>query len=230
MENLNEFVVLRSDVRHIIENIPYTTKKKLLDMIQPLDILVVGTPRIPGLNRFEKVTGSISSTIQKIIQGSEYNSCKIVSLDKQYIYAYGLDPLFGLQHEEKRFSKYPLKDYIRIMRNGCLVRVPNLEYDQKLKMQRYLNSKLGLSYNTSEVVKIGWNKLIKYLPFLKIDIEAPENKEELIKMKDGLICSTIISMAFIYGANIKLTENPMEVWPNDFISSSETQKIARIDY
>ena len=227
---LNEFINLRSDVRESLSTVPIVNKKKFAELIQPLDILVVGTPRIPGLTTTEKIIQKIGSTSLKVLQGSEYSSSKIVSLDKEYIYAYGLDRIVTeMNVEERQFSRYTLHEYLRLMINGCLVRVPNLEYEQKLKIQQYLNKQLGLKYDNSSVIKIGWNKFIKHLPFLKVDVEEPQNKRQLLNMKNGLICSTVITAAFLYGAGIKLTDNPLEVWPNDLLVSSKTQKIARIE-
>lgn len=73
----------------------------------------------------------------------------------------------------------------------------------------------------------------RYIPFMKLFFE--KNKEKLTQ-KDvndfakRLICSTIISMAYVYGANITFNElNPLDVWPADILTSDKMVPVLRYE-
>lgn len=214
-------LLITPGVKRVLANVPKVTKKEMYEMSEPCDILVVYSPK-----KYRKaIKGRAWATINSTIQGSPYSSSKLL-LDRDTISGYAVD----LKTGKNILGTYDHQNYMRQVTDACLIRVPGLTQGQKNKIVKYLKTRKGNSYDDDSVLKTVWNRLFrrKIMPFFKDSIPPPAT---LAMIREPLICSTIISIAFkAAGVNINFSKNPYDVWPRDFLLNTDTQKLCRFEY
>jgi hypothetical protein len=212
-------------VKQILNRVPVVTKKEMLSRLQIGDIMVAFTANKPLRDKFgAKQYGKILAAFQ----GSPYTSSKVV-VDKNYAAGYGITTNMKVPSDNK-VEKVPLAQAIRDRSEICLIRV-NTSDAIKKKAMKWVNSKMGLAYAESDLLKTTWDRFTnrKFLPFFKKNNMDPN---ELKDLQHPLFCSTIISIAYyVAGYRDKFNDHhPYDVWPRDFILDNNTEKICKIDY
>lgn len=212
-------------VKQVLRRVEVVTKKELLSRVQIGDIMVSFTANKPLKNKFgAKQYGKILAAFQ----GSPYTSSKVI-LDKNYAAGYGITTNMKVPSDNK-VEKVPIAQAIRARSEICLIRI-NTSDAIKKKAMRWVNSRMGLAYAESDLLKTMWDRFTnrKFLPFFKKNNLDPE---ELKSLQHPLFCSTIISIAyFVAGYKEKFNgHHPYDVWPRDFILDDNTEKLCKIDY
>jgi len=199
---------------NIVNMLPIISPEEMMNNIEPADILVSmykGTPE-----------GEMSEVKRKVMSWmmGGFSSSKIV-INNNYIAGYGANPSKGA-HNVNKIKKI---EFIKHFGPLCHIRVPNLTEKKKKLVVHFINKYMGVQYSNSALMKSVWDRftLRKVKPFFE-DV----NEEEIQDFKDPLYCSTLISFAYLAaGVNIKFSKNPYDVWPKDFITSSDTIKLSR---
>jgi hypothetical protein len=213
------------DVKQILAQTPVVTKKELLSKIIPGDIMVAFTANKSLKDKFgAKQYGKILAAFQ----GSPYTSSK-VALDKNYAAGYGITTNMKMPSDNK-VEKVPLRQAISDRSEICLIRLDTTDAIKK-KAMRWINSKMGLAYSESDLLKSTWDRFTnrKFFPFFKKNNLDPN---ELKELQHPLFCSSIIAIAYYVGGYKDKFNNhhPYDVWPRDFILDKNTEKICKIDY
>ena len=219
MKNLNERFMGSPAIRSVLKRVPRVSHKELFEKAEPCDILVVYTPK--SFLKHAGIAGRIKTFGMSFFQGSPYTSSKLIFPNK-IVVGYGADP----KRSGQEITSIKLDKYLRNLTDGCLVRVPDLKENQKSRIFKYINNRKNTPYDSSGILKAAWNR---YTPnFMDIDIDEPETKKEITSYKKALYCSTLISMAFL-SIGIKFLDDPLEVWPRDFILAPNAIKICRVE-
>lgn len=211
-------------IKSILKKIPLVKKSEFLEKAQVGDIVISFTEK-RLLTKYLAV--KISANIMAATQGSPYTSSKIV-LDNKIIAGYGVTPrdtLGGAKLGQMLFKKY-----IRWRTESCLIRVKTSDTIRK-KAAKFVKDRMGLTYDTSAIYKSIWNRLTKRKLFSFFKSKSLE-PEEVKAIQTPLFCSTIISVAYLAGGFTEKFNNkhPYDVWPRDFMLSTNTKKICRIEY
>lgn len=213
------------DVKQILSRVEVVTKKELLSRVKIGDIMVSFTANKPLRDKFG---AKQYAKILAAFQGSPYTSSKVI-LDNKYAAGYGITTNMKVPSDNK-VEKVPISQAIRDRSEICLIRINTTDAIKK-KAMRWINSKLGLAYAESDLLKTTWDRFTnrKFLPFFKKNNLDPK---ELKDLQHPLFCSTIISIAyFVAGYREKFNNHhPYDVWPRDFILDSNSEKICKIDY
>jgi len=223
MEVMRELsLVVSTDVKKILYETPMVSKKEFWSSCEPADIMVTFTPK----SRVKTTGAQLFTQMLSTMQRSPYSSSKIV-MSRDILAGYGIVDRGG---ESPQLDKYSLPKYIGELQEAILIRVPNLENSQKSKITSFIKSRIGLDYASTDLVKSAWDRFFKgrlgsMMKGREMDPKA------LDQIRDPLICSTIISVAYrAAGVKVDFTEKPYEVWPRDFMLSDNTQKVCRIGY
>ena len=213
------------DVKQILNRVEVVTKKEMLSRVQIGDIMVSFTA---NKNLKEKFGAKQYGKILAAFQGSPYTSSKVI-IDKNYAAGYGITTNMKVPSDNK-VEKVPISQAIRDRSEICLIRL-NVSNEIKKKAMRWINSKMGLAYAESDLLKSTWDRFTnrKFFPFFKKNNLDPN---ELKDLQHPLFCSTIISIAYyIAGHREKFNgHHPYDVWPRDFILDKNTEKVCKIDY
>jgi len=207
-------------IRKVLKETPLVTKKEFLDQIQPCDILVTFTPKKTLQSSFVQIKARFMS----MFQGSPYTSSKL-ALNNKIIAGYDVDPTVG-----NYLQTYSLHNFInRWIQEAMLIRVPNTTDSQKAKIKSYFQKRMGLDYNTDQVMKSVWKRFYrKILPFFK---DRTPDPKLLAQIREPLFCSNIIAVAYkAAGYKRPFGKNIYDIWPRDFITAPFTEKICRIEY
>lgn len=215
-------------VRTVLEAIPVVSKADFLQAVKPFDVWITFTPNVffRGISKPKALIKKSFSTMLATFQTSPFTSSKLVLDDGKTLLGYNVNPDL-VNTKPNTITTYPTDKYLDILDIACLCRVPGLTAEQKARMTKYVEQKKNLPYDNSKLLKSLWNRVVKK-DFAKFDLNEPDTMQAVRYYKDSLICSTIISLTFLYGY-MKLFEHPMEVWPKDFILNDKIVKICRIE-
>ena len=207
-------------IRRALKDTPVVTKKEFLDEVRPCDILVTFTPKKTLQSTFVQVKAKFMS----MFQASPFTSSKL-ALNRNIIAGYGVDPT-----TDNYLQTYSLHNFInRWIQEAMLIRVPDVTADQKKKIQQYLRSRMGLTYNSDQVLKSAWKRFYKkILPAFRGKDPDPKLLRQL---RDPLFCSNIIAVAYkAAGYRKSFGKSIYDIWPRDFITAPFTEKVCRIEY
>jgi len=207
-------------IRSALKGTPIVTKKEFLEQIRPCDILVTFTPKKSLQSTFIQVKAKFMT----LFQASPFTSSKL-ALNRKVIAGYDVDPT-----ADNYLQTYSLHNFInRWIQEAMLIRVPDLTPGQKKKIQNYLRSRMGLSYNSDQVLKSAWKRFYKkILPIFKDKDPSPTL---LTQLREPLFCSNIIAVAYkAAGYKRPFGKNIYDIWPRDFITAPFTEKVCRIEY
>jgi len=212
-------------VKQILKRVPSVTKKEMLSRVQVGDIMVSFTANKYIKNSFgKKQYGKILAAFQ----GSPYTSSKVI-IDNNYAAGYGITTNMKVPSDNK-VEKVPIKQAIRARSEICLIRL-NTSNAVKKKAMKWVNSKLGLGYAESDLLKTTWDRFTnrKFFPFFK---DKDMDIDQLKALQTPLFCSTIISIGYYIGGYREKFNghHPYDVWPRDFILDDNTEKVCKIDY
>jgi len=210
-------------IKKHLRNTPVVTKKDFLEATEPGDIMVTFTPkRKISKSAFTKLKASMMT----LFQASPYTSSKLV-YDKRTIAGYDADPTAGVNY----LQKGNLKNFVnRWIQEAMLLRPVGRTPEQVRSVQQYFKKRIGLPYNSEQVMKSAWNRFYKkLLPFLRKDSKI--TKKELGQAVEPLFCSNIIAVSYrAAGYRKPFGKVIFDTWPRDFILSKNTEKICRIEY
>jgi len=210
-------------IKKHLRNTPVVTKKDFLEATEPGDIMVTFTPkRKISKSAFTKLKASMMT----LFQASPYTSSKLV-YDKRTIAGYDADPTAGVNYLQKGI----LKNFVnRWIQEAMLLRPVGRTPEQVRSVQQYFKKRIGLPYNSEQVMKSAWNRFYKkLLPFLRKDSKI--TKKELGQAVEPLFCSNIIAVSYrAAGYRKPFGKVIFDTWPRDFILSKNTEKICRIEY
>jgi hypothetical protein len=210
-------------IKKHLRNTPVVSKKEFLEATQPGDIMVTFTPkRKISKSSFTKLKASMMT----LFQASPYTSSKLV-YDKRTIAGYDADPTAGVNY----LQKGSLQNFVnRWIQEAMLLRPVGTTPTQVRSVQQYFKKRIGLPYNTDQVMKSAWNRFYKkLLPFLRKDTKI--TKKELGQAVEPLFCSNIIAISYrAAGYRKPFGKVIFDTWPRDFILSKNTEKICRIEY
>jgi len=215
-------------VKSALQAVPVVDKTKFLESVKPFDVWITFTPSIffQGISKPKALIKKSFSTMLATFQTSPFTSSKLVLEDGKTLLGYNVNPDL-VKTKPNHITTYPADKYLDILDTAALCRVPGLTDEQKQRMAKYVQQKKDLPYDNIKLLKSLWNRIVKK-DFAKFDLQEPDTMQAVRYYKDSLICSTIISLTFLYGY-VKLFEHPMEVWPKDFILSDKIVKICRIE-
>ena len=210
-------------IKKHLRNTPIVSKKEFLEATQPGDIMVTFTPkRKINKSAFTKLKASMMT----LFQASPYTSSKLV-YDKRTIAGYDADPTAGINS----LQKGSLQNFVnRWIQEAMLLRPIGSTPQQVKAVQQYFKKRMGLPYNTDQVMKSAWKRFYKkLLPFLRKDTKI--TKKELGLAVEPLFCSNIIAISYrAAGYRKSFGKVIYDTWPRDFILSKNTEKICRIEY
>lgn len=210
-------------IKKHLRNTPIVSKKEFLEATQPGDIMVTFTPkRKIKKSAFTKLKASMMT----LFQASPYTSSKLV-YDKRTIAGYDADPTAGVNY----LQKGNLQNFVnRWIQEAMLLRPIGSTPAQVTSVQQYFKKRIGLPYNTDQVMKSAWKRFYKkLLPFLRKDTKI--TKKELGLAVEPLFCSNIIAISYrAAGYRKSFGKVIFDTWPRDFILSKNTEKICRIEY
>ena len=210
-------------IKKHLQTTPKVTKKEFLEAAQPGDIMVTFTPkRAISKSSFTK----FKATMMTLFQTSPYTSSKLV-YDKKFVAGYDADPTEGRNF----LQKGNLENFVnRWIQEAMLLRPVGATPEQIKGVQQYFKKRIGLPYNSDQVMKSVWKRFYKkMLPFLRK--EQKISGKELGQIVEPLFCSNIIAVAYkSAGYRRKFGKVILDTWPRDFILSPNTEKICRIEY
>jgi len=212
-------------VKRIMKQVPLVTKKEFTNAMEPGDIVIAFSAKKQFVRtKHAKFMAKLMATAQ----GTPYTSSKLV-VDKGHVAGYGIQIID--RPEENKITIMPKNKFVAARPEMMLIRIPELTDAQKKKTISFVRKRIGLSYNSSDLFKTAWNRLVgrKLLPFLK---DKPMNPEEVNMIQEPLFCSNMITLALISAGFTKKFngKNPWDTWPRDFILADFTDKLYRIDY
>lgn len=218
MRNINE----NMDLERILSNIPLCSKAELIKELQPGDILLTKLYDIDD-SFFGRLKTQIYSMLS-VFQKSPYVSSKMY-LGNGKVGGYGAVPGAGAG---AGILQFPVSPFLDAQRRVLLIRPKDFTDEQREKAVKYIKQRIGLSYDSSALLKSAWHKWVRENPKLA---EKMEDKEDLLEIyRDPLICSTILYLALIYSGNkSRLKSHPLDAWPVDFIESPDMEKIYRYE-
>jgi hypothetical protein len=210
-------------IKKHLKTTPKVTKKEFLQAAIPGDIMVTFTPK-----RTLKKSGftKLKAQMMTLFQASPYTSSKLV-YDEKTIVGYDADPTAGVNY----LQKGSLNNFVnRWIQEAMLLRPIGSTPEQVKAVQAYFKKRIGLPYNSDQVLKSSWKRFYKkLLPFLRR--EQKITKKQLGEAVEPLFCSNIIAIAYrASGYRRKFGRVLYDIWPRDFIISPNTEKICRIEY
>ncbi len=210
-------------IKKHLKNTPKVSKKEFLGAVQPGDIMVTFTPK----RKIQKSAYvKLKAKMMTLFQASPYTSSKLV-YDKKTVAGYDADPTAGVNY----LQKANLQNFVnRWIQEAMLLRPVGATPDQVRAVKQYFNKRVGLPYNSDQVMKSAWKRFYKkMLPFLRK--EQKVTPKELGKAVEPLFCSNIIAVAYrASGYRNRFGKVLLDTWPRDFIISPNTEKICRIEY
>jgi len=206
-------------VKKLINNIPTVTKKDFIGNVEPGDIVLGFSPRELKTVRTSKIIASV--------QRSPYTTSKIVA-DNKTIIGYGVKAVNTV--DENFLRTYQLRNLLIERHELCLIRINDATLTQKRKAIDFCLNRLGLEYNSSDLLKTIWNVFTrkKLFPFFR---NEPLEKKEVDNLQRPLFCSSIIALGYWYaGYKHKFNgKSPYELWPIDFLIDDNTTGVCRVE-
>ncbi len=208
----------KNEIRSRLSSAPILSKKQLIDNCQVGDIFLSDASTKEKLDSdpfLKKWDGFI-----RFYQNTPFPSSKLI-INKDRIIGYGV-PVKN-ENSYLTFNVNNIKDVVPKYQRACLLR-----FNGKLSKQQINGivsesvKRLNSSYNTTEPLLSGWNRLVGE-NFLNSGSDFSKMSESQLRSYSGpLICSSIIALVYKIN-NVALDlpyKNIYNIWPNDFIESS----------
>jgi len=214
---------ISSDVKAILDNVPLVTKKEIKNIVEPGDILLAYTPsRIAN----KTIVSKVQSKLMSSLQGMPYSSSKLITGDS--IIGYGIPS--KSKSDGVGVHALPLSEYLRMLQEACLIRIPNLSKSQARHMIQFMKSRSNTKYDYAALTTTVWNRLTREHG-LQFKIHKGTSNYIIHETTEPLICSSIIGYAMkSAGVSIEFRNKLKNLWPRDFLLHPKLVKICRIEY
>ena len=230
-KDINEMSLYVSpQIKDILANTESVDRKEFLARSEPCDIVTLFTPKRAFGDNPER--SKYGTYFMSSFQGSPYTTSKII-LSKDTIAGYGLSWLVKGKGAPNDFLAYSWPKYINELYEACLIRVPNLTPTQKGKIIMYVKKNLNRPYDGVGLLRTAWNRFVKNKVktlFAKGGQTGDVSEKDLESVREGLICSNIIAIAYrMAGVDVSFSNSMYDTWPKDFILSPDTIKVCKLD-
>lgn len=224
--DLLEFVNIAPDIRRVIDNTPTISINEIIQTAEPCDM--ISTYLRKDFFKDKPRGAYVGGRTLGLAQGGLFISSKFVfdgkGNNKRLI---GYSANLGEDSGQGGIPKVEIgtmKHYLNASGGMILMRIRNLTPEQKVRILKYMKARVGLDYNSSALLTSAWNRFKGRFRLGKMEM----SKKEAMEYKEPLICSTIMQLALISsGSKVKFSDNPLNVWPRDFIVSPYVQKIGK---
>lgn len=197
-----------------IMRLPVMTKDEFLEKIEPGDIILV-QPK-----NYIDILKTTRKYLMQLAQRSLATSSKVYYGDKKVI---GYDVVAGSVKNAVGVNSFDafFDMYYRLI----MVKPKHFEEAQRKKFLAFLKRRVGLDYNTDQLLDSLWNRTLG-----KAGGDKDMKEEDLKDLKKSFFCSNLISVGLYYagwrgdfnGASL------VDVWPVDFLLSEDFEKVGQL--